>query len=179
MKNIAIFASGTGTNAENIIRYFSNSDIGRVVLVLSNRQDAAVLKRAEALDVRTVFFDRKSFYGSEMIHDILEQSNIDFIVLAGFLWLVPENILNSYPGRIINIHPALLPLHGGRGMYGEKVHSSVIMAHEKESGITIHYVNNKYDDGAIIFQAKCSVDPADTPESLAGRYMILNTGSSL
>ena len=114
MKNIAIFASGTGTNAENIIRYFSNSDIGRVVLVLSNRQDAAVLKRAEALDVRTVFFDRKSFYGSEMIHDILEQSNIDFIVLAGFLWLVPENILNSYPGRIINIHPALLPLHGGR-----------------------------------------------------------------
>ncbi len=167
MKNIAIFASGTGTNAENIIRYFSNSDSGRVVLVLSNRQDAAVLKRAEALNVRTVFFDRECFYGSGKILEILYRSNIDFIVLAGFLWLVTEDILNNYPGRVINIHPALLPLHGGKGMYGEKVHSSVIKAHEKESGITIHYVNDKYDDGDIIFQAKCSVDPTDTPESLA------------
>ena len=169
MKNIAIFASGTGTNAENIIRYFSNRNSARVVLVLSNRNNAGVLKRAEALAVKNIFFDRKDFYGSGLIPAILEKSKIDFIVLAGFLLLVPDNILNRYEGRIINIHPALLPLHGGKGMYGDKVHRAVIEGHEAESGITIHYVNSKYDEGNIIFQARCRVDPDDTPESLAGK----------
>ncbi len=167
MKNIAIFASGTGTNAENIIRYFSNRDCARVVLVLSNRSDAYVLKRAEALSVRTFFFERNDFYGSGRVTGILQGNNIDFIVLAGFLWLVPGDIIEKYKGRIINIHPALLPLHGGRGMYGERVHRAVIQSREKESGISIHYVNNRYDEGDIIFQARCTVEPADTAESLA------------
>ncbi|NLA50125.1 MAG: phosphoribosylglycinamide formyltransferase [Bacteroidales bacterium] len=167
VKNIAIFASGTGTNAENIIRYFSNRDCARVVLVLSNRSDAYVLKRAEALSVRTFFFERNDFYGSGRVTGILQGNNIDFIVLAGFLWLVPGDIIEKYKGRIINIHPALLPLHGGRGMYGERVHRAVIQSREKESGISIHYVNNRYDEGDIIFQARCTVEPADTAESLA------------
>ncbi|HOS72602.1 MAG TPA: phosphoribosylglycinamide formyltransferase [Bacteroidales bacterium] len=167
MKNIAIFASGSGTNAENIIRYFSNSDSARVVLVLSNRSDAFVLKRAKALSVETLFFERGDFYGSGRVPGILQARNIDFIVLAGFLWLVPEDIIERYEGRIINIHPALLPKYGGRGMYGDRVHRAVIQGCEKESGISIHYVNNNYDEGDIIFQAKCMVEPSDTAETLA------------
>jgi phosphoribosylglycinamide formyltransferase-1 len=167
MKNIAIFASGSGTNAENIIRYFSNRDCAKVVLVLSNSSDAFVLKRAEALAVKTVFFERGDFYDSDRVSGILQDDNIDFIVLAGFLWLVPGDIIEKYEGRIINIHPALLPMHGGRGMYGERVHRAVIQGREKETGISIHYVNNRYDEGDIIFQAKCAVEPADTAETLA------------
>ncbi|NLN31215.1 MAG: phosphoribosylglycinamide formyltransferase [Bacteroidales bacterium] len=167
MKNIAIFASGSGTNAENIIRYFSNRDCARVVLVLSNRSDAYVLKRAEALSVRTFFFERSDFYGSGRVTGILQENNIDFIVLAGFLWLVPGDIIEKYRGRIINIHPALLPLYGGRGMYGDRVHRAVIEGREKESGISIHYVNNRYDEGDIIFQARCRVEADDTAETLA------------
>lgn len=167
MRNIAIFASGSGTNAENIIRYFSNKNSAKVSFVLSNKREALVLKRAEALNIPSVFFDHTDFYVSGAVSDYLSAYNIDFIVLAGFLWLVPEKMIEEYKGRIINIHPALLPAYGGKGMYGDAVHKSVIANHEKESGITIHYVNNKYDEGDIIFQARCRLDPDETPESLA------------
>jgi len=173
MRNIAIFASGSGTNAENIIRYFSNRKSAEVSLVLSNRREAYVLKRAASLNVRSVFFDRKDLYEKEKVSRYLSMYKIDFIVLAGFLWLIPENILNIYEKRIINIHPALLPKHGGKGMYGERVHEEVIAKHEKESGITIHYVNNHYDEGDIIFQARCAVTPEDTPDTLAAKVHAL------
>jgi phosphoribosylglycinamide formyltransferase-1 len=169
MKNLAIFASGSGTNAENIIKYFSNRMTAKVALILSNRREALVLGRAAKLKVPAIFFDRNDFYGSEKVLSCLESYEVDFIVLAGFLWLVPENILARYTGRIVNIHPALLPAHGGKGMYGEKVHKSVIDNGEKESGITIHYVNESYDEGDVIFQAKCKVLPGDSPVSLANR----------
>jgi len=167
MRNIAIFASGSGTNAENIIKYFSNKNSAKVSLVLSNKRQAMVLKRAEANNIRTVFFEHKEFYVTGKVLRYLTLYKIDFIVLAGFLWLVPESIIEVYPGRIINIHPALLPGYGGKGMYGENVHKAVIGNHDTESGITIHYVNKVYDEGDIIFQTKCKVDPADTPDSLA------------
>ena len=169
MRKIAIFASGSGTNAENIIKYFSNRKTAKVVLVLSNRREAYVHKRAADNGVRSVFFDRNDFYNSGVVLDILESNDIDFIVLAGFLWLVPDNILTPYNGRIINIHPALLPKYGGMGFYGDKVHKAVISNHDTESGITIHHVSKFYDEGDIIFQAKCKVLPSDTPETLAAR----------
>jgi phosphoribosylglycinamide formyltransferase 1 len=173
MRNIAIFASGSGTNAENIIRYFSNRNTAQVSLILSNRREAYVFKRAAALNIRSVFFDRKELYVTDKVLRYLSYYKIDFIVLAGFLWLIPDNILTAYENRIINIHPALLPRHGGKGMYGDIVHESVIASREKVSGITIHYVNGKYDEGDIIFQAECSVEPSDTPESLASRVHAL------
>jgi phosphoribosylglycinamide formyltransferase-1 len=173
MRNIAILASGSGTNAENIIKYFSNSNSVKVSLVLSNKRQALVLKRAEMLNIRTVFFERKEFYVTGKVLRYLALYKIDFIILAGFLWLVPENIIEQYPGRIINIHPALLPLYGGKGMYGDSVHKAVIGNKDKESGITIHYVNKHYDEGDIIFQAKCKVDPSDTPSTLAERVHAL------
>ena len=169
MKNIAIFASGSGTNAENLIKYFSNNKTGKVTLVLSNKREAYVLKRAAMNEVRSVFFDRTDFYHSGKVLDILLKNKIDFVVLAGFLLLIPENILKSFEGRIINIHPALLPKYGGKGMYGDRVHKAVLANNEIESGITIHYVNRFYDEGNIIFQAKCRVMPGDTPETLASR----------
>ncbi len=173
MRNIAIMASGSGTNAENIIKYFSNKKTVKVKLVLSNRREAFVLKRAEALNVKTGFFEYNDFYTSGKVLDLLMKNRIDFVVLAGFLWLVPENILEKYEGRIINIHPALLPRYGGKGMYGEKVHKAVIENHDMESGITIHFVNRHYDEGDIIFQARCRVEPSDTPETLAARVHVL------
>jgi phosphoribosylglycinamide formyltransferase 1 len=173
MRNIAIFASGSGTNAENIIRYFSNKNSAKVSFVLSNKRQALVLKRAEALNIPSAFFDHDDFYVTGQVSDWLESHDIDFIVLAGFLWLVPENLIEKYNGRIINIHPALLPAYGGKGMYGDVVHRSVIANHETESGITIHYVNKMYDDGDIIFQARCRIDPGETPESLARKVHTL------
>ncbi len=167
MKNIAIFASGSGTNAENIIKYFSTRKTAKVSIVLSNNPNALVLTRAAALGISAGFFDRSDFYVTGEVLSRLELLEIDFIVLAGFLWLVPENILERYRGRIINIHPALLPGYGGKGMYGDAVHRAVVGNHEKESGITIHWVDRHYDNGDIIFQKRCSVDPSDTPESLA------------
>lgn len=169
MRNIAIFASGSGTNAENIIQHFSNRNTAKVSLVLSNKRQSLVLKRAEALNIRTVFFEHKEFYVTGKVLRYLSLYKIDFIVLAGFLWLVPENIIEQYPGRIINIHPALLPAYGGKGMFGEAVHRAVIDNHDKESGITIHYVNKLYDRGEIIFQEHCKVEPSDTPDSLAAK----------
>jgi phosphoribosylglycinamide formyltransferase 1 len=167
MRNIAILASGSGTNAENIIKYFSNQNTAKVSLVLSNNRQAMVLKRAEAHNIRTVFFERKEFYITGKVLRYLSLYKIDFIVLAGFIWLVPDSIIDQYPGRIINIHPALLPSYGGKGMYGEAVHKAVIESKDKESGITIHYVNKFYDKGDVIFQTRCKIDPSDTPVSLA------------
>ncbi|MCU0461112.1 MAG: phosphoribosylglycinamide formyltransferase [Bacteroidales bacterium] len=173
MRKIAIFASGSGTNAENIIKYFSNRNNAKVTLVLSNKREAYVLLRAATLEVKSVFFDRNEFYNQRKVLDYLLENGIDFIVLAGFLWLVPNNILEEFDGRIVNIHPALLPKYGGKGMYGEKVHKAVIDNHDTESGISIHYVNRNYDEGGIIFQAKCRVDFRDTPETLASRVHAL------
>ena len=169
MKHIVIFASGAGTNAENIIRYFSNEKKAKVSLVLSNKPQAKVLVRAAALGVDSVFFDRRQFYETGEVQLILRDRNTDLIVLAGFLWLVPQPIINEYRGRIINIHPALLPLFGGMGMYGERVHRAVLDAGCTESGITIHYVNEEYDSGDIIFQARCAVLPDDDTDALASR----------
>jgi len=173
MRNIAIFASGSGTNAENIIKYFSTTNTAQVSLVLSNKRQAMVLKRAEALNIRTLFFEHKEFYVTGKVLRYLTLYKIDFIVLAGFLWLVPENIIDYFEGRIINIHPALLPSYGGKGMYGDVVHKSVIADKAKESGITIHYVNKQYDKGDIIFQKGCKVDKGETPESLAAKVHAL------
>jgi phosphoribosylglycinamide formyltransferase 1 len=173
MRNIAIFASGSGTNAENIIEYFSTKNSAKVTLVLSNKRHAMVLKRAEKHNVKSVFFERDDFYVSGKVLDCLLIHKIDFIVLAGFLWLVPENLIDIYHGRIINIHPALLPGYGGKGMYGEAVHKAVIENRDSESGITIHYVNSHYDEGDIIFQAKCRIEPTDTPDSLAAKIHAL------
>ncbi|HDR68757.1 MAG TPA: phosphoribosylglycinamide formyltransferase [Bacteroidaceae bacterium] len=167
MKNIAIMASGSGTNAENIIRFFRTKSDIEVKVVLTNRSDAYVIKRAGKLHVETVIFNREELYESEEIHDLLKKRRIDLIVLAGFLWLIPKSLIDIYKNRIINIHPALLPKYGGKGMYGNRVHEAVLQSKDKESGITIHFVNEKYDAGDIIFQAKCGIDPAETPESLA------------
>ncbi len=173
MKNIAIFASGSGTNAENIIKYFSTKKSVKVTIVFSNKRHALVLKRAENFGVETLFFERHDFYNSGKILNYLIEKKIDFIVLAGFLLLVPENIIEKYKLRIVNIHPALLPSYGGKGMYGDVVHKAVIENGETESGITIHYVNNLYDEGDIIFQARCRVEPTDTPETLAAKVHAL------
>lgn len=173
MRNIAIFASGSGTNAENIIKYFSTRNTAQVSLVLSNKRQAMVLKRAEALNIRTLFFEHKEFYVTGKVLRYLTLYKIDFIVLAGFLWLVPENIIDHFSGRIINIHPALLPAYGGKGMYGDIVHKSVIAGKEKESGITIHYVNKQYDKGDIIFQSRCKILKDETPETLAEKVHAL------
>lgn len=168
-KKIVIFASGSGTNAENIIKHFQNTSNIKVAAVLSNRRSAGALKKAHRLNVKALLFDRDALYNSHEILNILRDINPDLIVLAGFLWLLPSNILKEFKDRIINIHPALLPSYGGKGMYGSRVHESVIKNREKESGITIHYVNSKYDEGRIIFQASTSIDEEDTPESLAGK----------
>jgi phosphoribosylglycinamide formyltransferase-1 len=173
MKNIVIFASGAGTNAENIIRYFSNEKKAKVVLVLSNKPQAKALERAAALGIDVFFFDRRQFYETEEVFFILQRKNTDLIVLAGFLWLVPSRIIEAYKGRIVNIHPALLPGFGGKGMYGDRVHKAVLDARCIESGITIHFVNEHYDSGDIIFQARCPVLSGDDANTLASRVHAL------
>ncbi|MDR2126050.1 MAG: phosphoribosylglycinamide formyltransferase [Prevotellaceae bacterium] len=173
IKNIAVFASGSGSNAENIIKYFENNESINVKMLLCNLPTAYVLRRASNLNIPSVIFSRNDLYKSNNVIDKLLYNKIDLIVLAGFLWLVPENIIRLYKNRIVNIHPALLPDYGGRGMYGDNVHKAVIADGKKESGITIHYVNENYDDGAIIFQAKCKVADIETPESLAAKIHAL------
>jgi phosphoribosylglycinamide formyltransferase-1 len=168
-KNIAIFASGSGTNAQRITEYFSNHPEIVVSMILSNKPDAYVLVRAKKLKIPSIVFDRHTFYDTSEISRLLKKNNIDLIVLAGFLWLLPEDLIKTYSRRIINIHPALLPKYGGKGMYGSTVHETVILSGDKESGISIHYVNEKYDEGNIIFQAKCEVMQNDTPDTLAHR----------
>jgi phosphoribosylglycinamide formyltransferase 1 len=166
-KKIAIFASGSGTNAENIVRFFKDSPLAEISLIMANRPDAYVLQRAANLAVESYVFNRDDFYNSSKVIDKLNETGIELIVLAGFLWLVPENLIELYSNRIVNIHPALLPKYGGKGMYGMKVHEAVIANAETESGITIHFVNSHYDEGNIISQHKCSIKPGDTPEMLA------------
>jgi len=173
MKNIAIFASGSGTNAENLIRFFRTGFSGQVCLVLSNKKDAGVIQRAQSHDIEVIVFNREQFYETGEVLNVLKQREIDFVVLAGFLWLVPPSLLEAYENKVINIHPALLPKYGGKGMYGSHVHEAVIANGEAESGITIHYLNQKYDEGDVIFQARCPVESDDTPETLAARIHAL------
>ncbi len=169
MNNIAVFASGSGTNAENIMRFFRPDNNIDVKLIVSNKASAKVLERAEKHNIDHFVFSREQFYDSDDVLQKLIDYNIDFIVLAGFLWLVPVNIIKRYPDKIINIHPALLPKYGGKGMYGSKVHESVIANGEKKSGISIHYVNECYDEGSIIFQATCPIAKGDTADDLASK----------
>lgn len=169
MKKIAIFASGSGSNAENIIQYFAQKPQFCVKSVFCNVPDAYILERAKKYRIPTFVFNREEFRNPDKVFRQLQEQEIDFIVLAGFLWLMPSFITAAWPNKIVNIHPALLPAYGGKGMYGHHVHEAVIAAGEKESGITIHYVNDHYDQGAIIFQAKCPVLPTDTPDDLAAR----------
>lgn len=169
MKNIAIFASGSGTNAQAIADHFKNHSQARVCCILSNKENAYVLERAKKLDIPGYTFNRADFYESGKVLEILKKHQTDFIVLAGFLWLVPENLIATFPQSIVNIHPALLPKYGGKGMYGNRVHAAVIENGETESGITIHHVNQNYDEGNIILQARCEVKAEDTPETLAER----------
>jgi phosphoribosylglycinamide formyltransferase 1 len=169
MNRIAIFASGSGTNAENIMNYFAKSEIIKVAIVLSNKPDAYVLERAKKKGVDSFVFTRTEFYDSEIVDEVMEKKSIDYIVLAGFLWLMPERLIQKFRRRIINIHPALLPKYGGKGMYGMRVHEAVIANNEKESGITVHDVNENYDEGKIIFNATCKIEPGETPETLAAK----------
>ena len=169
MKKIAIFASGSGSNAENIIQYFAQKPQFCVKSVFCNVPDAYVLERAKKYRIPSFVFNREEFRNPDKVFRQLQEQEIDFIVLAGFLWLMPSFITAAWPNKIVNIHPALLPAYGGKGMYGPHVHEAVIAAGDKESGITIHYVNDHYDQGAIIFQAKCPVLPTDTPDDLAAR----------
>lgn len=167
IKNIAIFASGEGTNAQTIIDYFKSSQQVKVALVVSNKSTANVLNRAKNNNIPTLVIDRNSFYESNNVVEQLKNASIDLIVLAGFLWMIPENLIKAFPNKIVNIHPALLPKFGGKGMFGMNVHNAVIEAKEKESGISIHFVNEHYDEGKIISQHKCVVEENDTPNTLA------------
>jgi len=169
MKRIVIFASGSGSNAENLIKFFQNSEHASVIQILTNNPHAKVLDRAKRLGVSAFSFNKTAFTKTEDVLNLLKASQPDLIVLAGFLWKFPENILNHFENKVINIHPALLPKYGGKGMYGMHIHREIVKNNEAETGITIHYVNENYDDGAIIFQAKCEVLPNDTAEDVAAK----------
>jgi phosphoribosylglycinamide formyltransferase-1 len=164
---LAIFASGGGTNAEQIIGYFKKHKSIEVGMILSNNKNAYVLERALKHKIPQFVFDRNTFYKEKTVDEVLKLNRIDFIVLAGFMWLIPERFVKNYRNRIVNIHPALLPKYGGKGMYGHHVHEAVVKNKEKKSGITIHWVNEEYDEGAIIYQATCNLTAADTPEDVA------------
>jgi formyltetrahydrofolate-dependent phosphoribosylglycinamide formyltransferase len=171
-KRLAIFASGTGSNTQQIIDYFTSPSVKwhvTVSLIVCNKPGAGVLQIAQTKKINTLLIDRERFFYGDAYLDVLHETKIELIVLAGFLWKIPLPIIHAFPKRIINIHPALLPKYGGKGMYGNKVHEAVIEAGEKKSGITIHYVDEHYDEGDIIFQATCDVLPGDTPETLAQR----------
>ncbi len=167
MNKIAIFASGSGTNAENIIKFSKENKKFEISAIFSNNKNAYVVQRAINQSIKHHVFSRPDFYDSEIVLNLLQDHKIDFIVLAGFLWLIPENIIDLYPNRIKNIHPALLPKYGGKGMFGNHVHNAVVENEESETGITIHYVNKEYDKVNINFQAKCNVLPTDTAEDVA------------
>ena len=179
MKYIAIFASGAGSNTEKIIQHFamdkSNSafSVARIVLILSNKPEAGVLQIAAANNIPSLIIEKEKFFRGNSYVDELRAAKIDLIVLAGFLWKIPSLLINSFRGKIINIHPALLPAYGGKGMYGKFVHEAVIANKEKESGISIHFVDDLYDHGAVIFQARCPVIESDTVETLAQRIHLL------
>lgn len=165
-KRIAIFASGSGSNAQKLMEHFKRSNDIEVSLVLTNNADAYVLQRADNFEIPSHIFDKQEFYETENIIDLLKNLDIDFIVLAGFLWLIPQNLIEKFPGKIVNIHPALLPKFGGKGMYGDYVHKAVMAHGEAEGGITIHYVDENYDEGEFIYQARYKIDKEDNLEML-------------
>lgn len=173
MKKLAIFASGSGSNAENIFHYFKNNNEVEVSLILTNNSNAGVIERAERLNLPYRIFNRKEFTSSNQITEDLLKCKIDLIVLAGFLWLVPSSLIDAYPHKIINIHPALLPKYGGKGMYGDHVHNAVSKAGDVKTGITVHYVNEKYDDGAVIFQKEISIEKGAHPDLIAQKVHAL------
>lgn len=161
-KRIAIFASGSGSNAQKIMEHFKYSPDAEVSLVLSNNPEAYVLQRADNFEIPSHVFDRQEFYNTDHVIQMLKNLQIDLIVLAGFLWLVPDSLLKAFPNKIINIHPALLPKYGGKGMYGDRVHQAVLANKEEEHGITIHFANEHFDEGEIIYQARFRIEPSDT-----------------
>ena len=173
MKHIAIFASGNGSNAEAIIEYFKSHSSVKVALVITNKPEAGVIKVAHGHKIISAIVSKNALHNPEIVGRILTALNIDWIVLAGFLQLIPDYLLQRYPQRIINIHPALLPKHGGKGMYGMKVHEAVLSNRDTETGITIHYVNEHYDEGEVILQKTTGVDATDTPEIIARKVQQL------
>lgn len=173
VKKIAILASGSGSNAENIANYFKGSDYAEVSFIIANNPDAYVIERAKRLDIEYAVVTKAQFMEADSIIDMLKERDIDFVVLAGFLLLVPAKFIQAYPGRIVNIHPALLPKHGGKGMYGDRVHKAVVESGDTESGITIHLIDEQYDKGTTFFQAKCPVLPTDTPDDVATKVHAL------
>jgi phosphoribosylglycinamide formyltransferase-1 len=170
---LAIFASGAGSNAQKTIDHFKNNPFVIITLIASNKPEAGVLKIAEKENISSLIIEKEKFYRGNAYAVELNEKGIDFIVLAGFLWKIPSALIKAYPDKIINIHPALLPKYGGKGMYGHHVHEAVIKNKEKESGITIHYVDELYDHGSIIFQAKCTIEEYDTPDLLAAKIHLL------
>ncbi|GAB5552807.1 MAG: phosphoribosylglycinamide formyltransferase [Saprospiraceae bacterium] len=173
MKNIAIFVSGTGSNARKIIEYFQDHPTINCPLLISNKATAPALEMAKTHGLQTLVLQRKTFYEETTLLEDLAAVDIDFIVLAGFLWLIPNYLIAAYPQKMVNIHPALLPKYGGKGMYGHHVHQAVKDNQETTSGITIHYVNEHYDEGAIIFQASCAIDPADSAQTIGQKVLQL------
>ena len=167
--NIAVFASGAGSNAGKLIEYFKDSGLANVALVVCNKPGAGVLAIAEKESLPTLLIEKERFYNADAYLPLLKEAGIDFIALAGFLWKIPQALIDAYPKRIVNIHPALLPKFGGKGMYGQYVHEAVLNAGEMESGITIHYVDEHYDNGDIIFQTACPILPGDKPGDIAQR----------
>lgn len=173
MKKIAVFASGSGSNAENIAEYFKGSDEVSISLIVCNKADAYVLERAKRLGIPSLVVTGAEMKDQDKVMSLMKEYAIDFIVLAGYLLRIPAYLVEAYPNAIVNIHPALIPLHCGKGMYGDRVHEDVIACGDKESGITIHYVNEQYDAGDIIFQAKCSVEEGDTAHDVATKVHAL------
>jgi len=173
MKNIAIFASGSGSNAENIADYFRDSQDVSIALIVCNKADAYVFERAKRLGIPSRLVTKADMQDEQAVLSLLQEYRIDFIVLAGYLLLVPKYLVDAYPRAIVNIHPALIPLHCGKGMYGDRVHEDVVRCGDKESGITIHYVNEFFDNGDIIFQAKCPVEPGDDAHAVATKVHAL------
>lgn len=170
---LAILGSGNGTNAQQISEYFADRKDVEVACIIYNKRDAYIAERAKNLGIESHYFGRKDFYENGAVREYLREKKADWVILAGFLWLVPEDILEAYPNHIINIHPALLPKYGGKGMYGHHVHEAVVAAHEKETGITIHIVDNRYDCGITLFQARCEVTPTDTADDVAAKIHLL------
>ena len=168
-KQIILFASGSGSNVENIANYFKFRKDVTISCILTNKSDAKVIERCNRLGINALFFNRQSFSKSDFILNLLQSLNPNLIVLAGFLWKIPESITNAFPNKIVNIHPALLPKYGGKGMYGMNVHNAVLENEEQETGITIHYVNANYDEGAVIYQAKTTIDAKDSAEDIASK----------
>lgn len=173
MKRIVFFASGNGTNVQQITEYFANNQQVEISYLFCNNADAYVLERAKNLHIPSMIINKQSFYESDMVLEKINQIHPDLIVLAGFLWLVPASLIAAYPHKIINIHPALLPKFGGKGMYGHHVHEAVVAAKEQQTGITIHYVNEHYDKGDTIFQTTCPVLPTDTADDVAAKIHLL------